>query len=271
MRHGYQETFPFSEPNTPLASGDDIKQQSNLQAGKPLPRRCKINLAKTQQAAVTWEDWRAVWGGLLASDCCSTAPWSWNGSDNFSVLYTTRKKGLGPQELTYTFQTTQEYFRLSRSFISFGISCHHCVVLYQLIWVACNVHPFHIIAWGMKCWKNIADFNINGWFITLLVILAVPLLNQDNNTKFINDHRSSQSFKSLEIKDKVINMGLVFSNWRKRNILNQNSTACNCAACYQKKNHLTASYRDIYIDNVDFIWLLLDYLIVRAVQIFTFS
>lgn len=84
-------------------------------------------------------------------------------------------------------------------------------------------------------------------------MLAVPLLNWDNATKFINDHGSNQSFKSLEIKDKVINMGLVFSNWRKRNILNQNSTACNCAACYQKKNHLTASYRGIYIDNVDFI------------------
>lgn len=53
MQCGYQETFPFSEPNTPLASGDDIKQQRNLQAGKLLPGRCKINLAKTQQAVVT--------------------------------------------------------------------------------------------------------------------------------------------------------------------------------------------------------------------------
>lgn len=96
-------------------------------------------------------------------------------------------------------------------------------------------------------------------------MLAVSLLNQDNTTKFVNDHRSNQSFKSLEIKDKVINMRLVFSNWKNRNILNQNSTACNCAACYQKKNHLTASYRSIYIDNVDFIWLLLYYLIVIAV------
>lgn len=53
MRHGYQETFLFSEPKIPLANGDDVKQQSNLQAGKTLPGRCKINLAKTQQAVVT--------------------------------------------------------------------------------------------------------------------------------------------------------------------------------------------------------------------------
>lgn len=153
MQHGYQDTFPFSEPNTPLASGDDIKQQSNLQAGKPLPGRSKINLAKRQQAVVTLGGLESRLGRPLASDSCSTALWSWNGSDNFSALYTTRKKGLGPQEVTYTFQTTQEYFRLSRYFIHFGASCHHRVVLYQLIWVAHNVHPFPIIAWGMKCGK----------------------------------------------------------------------------------------------------------------------
>lgn len=105
----------------------------------------------------------------------------------------------------------------------------------------------------------------------LFGILAVLLLSQDNITKFINVHRLSLSFKSLKINDKVITMGLVFSNWRKGDILNQRCTAFDCAACYPKKNHLSASYRGIYIDNVDFVWLLLDYLIVIALQVFTFS
>lgn len=43
-------------------------------------------------------------------------------------------------------------------------------------------------------------------------MLAVLLLRQGEITKFINVHRVSLAFKSLRINDKVITVGLVFSN-----------------------------------------------------------
>lgn len=64
-------------------------------------------------------------------------------------------------------------------------------------------------------------FNIkNCWFITLFGILADLLRRQDNITKFNNVHRADLSFTSLKISDKVNAVGLIFSNWRSRDILN---------------------------------------------------